>query len=175
MSAPATAHLTNHPQYQLVFEALFRKKHMPLPDKRKMLHGISSKIETTTQVESLFTGQSIRPMKEVFKMVLTTGRNLKERERKWTGTRVANALSIIYISMLMRNDNDGSGSGSPMTSRSIVVAYNALKAVVEKVRPIVEAEAAERVVEKAKVRRSAANAQRGFRIQDTMKFDPFLV
>jgi len=75
----------------------------------------------------------------------------------------------------MRNDNDGSGSGSPMTSRSIVVAYNALKAVVEKVRPIVEAEAAERAVEKAKVRRSAANAQRGFRIQDTMKFDPFLV
>jgi len=73
---PATAHLTNHPQYQLVFEALFRKKHMPLPDKRKILHGISSKIETTTQVESLFTGQSIRPMKEVFKMVLNKKNNI---------------------------------------------------------------------------------------------------
>ena len=66
----------------------------------------------------------------------------------------------IYILMLMRN-NDNVRGDRQMASLSLGVAFNALKAVFERIKAIVEVEAAERIAEKSQKRRIAASIQRG--------------
>ena len=63
--------------------------------------------------------------------------------------------------MLMYNNDNNAGGDRQMASLSLGVTFNALKAVFERAKAIVEAEAAERAAEMSQKRRIAANVQRG--------------
>ena len=75
---------------------------------------------------------------------------------------------------MYNNDNAGGDRQNQMTSLSLGVAFNALKAVFERVKPIVEAEAAEGVAEKSQKRRIAcSHYSERLRIQESIiKFYP---
>lgn len=87
----------------------------------------------------------------------------KKRENQWNSKRVTHALSTIYILMLMYNNDNNA-------CLSLGVAFNALKTVFERVKAIVEVEAAERAAEKSQKKKNCSQYSERFRIQESIKF-----